>query len=223
MCTTCEQCTCTHPRKLHQRLIVPRCIGYMWKLVAAGVLLIGCGHEANTTPIEPFNVQQEMTMTEIPEYLQRWPGLYMREGDRIVEALPADVAVAQVYPTWKDKGIVVDGRRLTIMTAKTTYHVNEEIRVIHVLDAPESGLEVYVMGPKMVYGEYVDDKLATKPVPMGENPFIPATYNGRVLSSPVVDYNYEITTYTFSEPGTHQIYWQLGTVKSNMLTLEIVP
>ena len=34
----------------------------------------------------------------IPEYLKRWPGLYLRQGDRIVEASPEDVEVAKRYP-----------------------------------------------------------------------------------------------------------------------------
>ena len=46
-------------------------------------------------------------------------------------------------------------------------------------------------------------------------------YDGAVLS-PAVDCNYEITDYTFSKPGVHQICRQLDTLKSNILTVKII-
>lgn len=157
----------------------------------------------------------------IPEHLRRWPGLYILQGNQIIEAPAEDIAVARGYPTCSDKGPILDGKRLTILTKKTTYQVNEEIRVIHVVEVIEGGHHVYVMGPKLIYGEYVDGQLVTEPLPDRDDPLVPRMYNGAVLPSPAVDYNHEITTCTFSEPGTHQIYWKLGSLQSNVLKLEL--
>jgi hypothetical protein len=155
---------------------------------------------------------------DVPDYLNRWPGLSMRQGDRIVEALPEDIEVAKGYPTFRDKGPVVGGRRLTIMSRKNVYRVGEEVRVIHVLEVLEPGQEIFTMGPKAVSGEYVDGR-GTTPEASGEAD----AYDGRVLKSPGVDYNYDITTYTFDAPGRHTIQWRMGDLRSNTLELEIVP
>ena len=57
-----------------------------------------------------------------------------------------------------------------------------------------------------------------------------APYPGRVADRPIADFNYEITTYTFTEPGVHTIQWKgggasaqgsLGLV-SNIIKLEVV-
>lgn len=158
---------------------------------------------------------------EVPQHLKHWPGLYVREGERIVEAPAEDQAVAQSYPTWPDKGLLLKGERLTILTRRNTYQVNERVRVIHVHEVVDPGQQVYVMGPKPVYGEYVDGQLATLAPPPGENPLSSPIYNGRVLRSPAVDYNFEITTYNFTKPGTHQLQWRLEPLQSNVITLEI--
>jgi hypothetical protein len=153
----------------------------------------------------------------IPNYLKQWPGLYMRQGDKIVEALPEDIAVAKAYPASKDKGIVMGGRRITIMCAKDAYHVGEEVRIIHVLEIIEPGQEIFIMGPKAISGEYVDDR-AMAPEDSGKSDL----YDGTVLKSPGVDYNFDITTYSFPVPGRHTICWQMGGLRSNTLELEIV-
>jgi hypothetical protein len=154
---------------------------------------------------------------KIPSHLERWPGLYMRQGDTIVEALPEDIDVAKRYPTATNKGAVVGGRRITIMCAKSSYHIGEEIRVIHVLEVIEPGQEIFIMGPKSVSGEYVDGRAMTADISSEEQ-----GYDGRVIASPGVDYNYDITTYTFNTPGRHEIYWQMGELRSNTLELDIV-
>lgn len=154
---------------------------------------------------------------EIPEYLQQWRGLYVREGEQIVEASQEDIEVAKQYPNFKGKGDVVEGRRITIMCRKNTYRVHEEVRVIHVLEVTEAGQEIFIMGPKAVFGEYVDDHLMT---PAASDQV--DLYNGRVVSSPGVDYNYDITTYSFATPGRHTIYWHMNGLRSNTLELEIV-
>jgi len=161
----------------------------------------------------------------IPEHLQGKPNeLYMRKGHEIVNAPSEDLVLARTYPTFPSKGQVVNGQRITIMTHKAKYKVGEEIRIIHVLEAVEEGYEVYVMGPKEIFGEYVDGKLVTaEKSDMG-------IYNGRVMQSPAVDFNYDITTYTFDEPGIHNIQWKRGgdaippqlALESNIISVEIV-
>jgi len=158
----------------------------------------------------------------LPEHLRRWPGLFVYEGDRIVEAPAEDQAVARGYPHWPDKGTVTNGMRITIMTGKSVCNTGEEVRVIHVFEATEPGAEVYVMGPKPVFGEYVDDVLVTEPPPDVEDPWVPLEYDGATLPSPAVDYGYEITSYAFDRPGMHHIYWRLGPLQSNTLEVEVV-
>lgn len=152
----------------------------------------------------------------LPEHLTHWPGLYMRKGDQIIDALPDDIVVAKSYPAVKDKGKVVDGTRLTILAQKHRYRVGEEVRIIHVLEVTEPGRRLFVMGPKPIYGEYIDGHPVTPEEPSE------TIYDGLVLDSPNVDYNYDITSYRFSEPGRHRIHWQIGRVSSNILEFEIV-
>jgi hypothetical protein len=168
------------------------------------------------------NEEQKPDREDVPEHLSHWPGLFVREGERIVEATGEDQSVARSYPHWPDKGRLTEGRRVTVMTRKTDYGVNEEVRVIHVYEVIEPGHLVYVMGPKPVYGEYIDGQLATPAPPPGEDPFVPSDYDGRALPSPAVDYNYDITRYRFAEPGRHQICWQIGDLRSNALKLEVI-
>jgi hypothetical protein len=159
--------------------------------------------------------------TSIPAHLQHWPGLYVRVGDSIVDAPKDDALLAMTYPFYEDRGRLIDGRRITIMTSDETVAVGGEVRIIHVMEAPEPGVEVYVMGPKTVYGEFVNGVLQTEPDPEWEDPFVPEIYNGAVLPAPAVDYNYEITSYAFDEPGTYRIQWILYPWKSNVIKVEV--
>lgn len=152
----------------------------------------------------------------LPTYLKQWRGLSMRKGNEIVEALAEDVAIAKSYPMADEKGGIVGGIRLTILTKKQHYQVGEEVRVIHVMEVVEPGHELFIMGPKPVYGEYVDDR------PVTPQRLEVQDYDGAVLESPNVDYNYDITSYRFLEPGRHRIHWQMGELRSNTLELEIV-
>ena len=43
-----------------------------------------------------------------------------------------------------------------------------------------------------------------------------------VLESPAVDYNYDITSHVFDEPGIHEIQWVLGPWASNVLKIEVI-
>lgn len=140
----------------------------------------------------------------VPKHLLNKPSvLYIRDGKQIVNAPPEDLAVARRYPAFQDKGKLQNGQRITIMTAKMVYGVGEEVRVIHVLEAPEAGHELYVMGPKPIQEEHLDGQLAS-PARAGD------AYDGMVTKSPGVDFNYEISTYRFDKPGVHTIQWKGG-------------
>jgi hypothetical protein len=149
------------------------------------------------------------------------PRLYVRDGDRIVEAPDADQAVVDGYPEWESKGDVRDGIRLTIMAASSEYRPGEPVRVIHVLEATEFGVPLYVMGPKAVLSEYVDGELQTPRPLAGADPLVPAHYDGRVLDGPGLDVNWEITEYRFDEAGEHTIVWRPGRYASNELIITV--
>jgi hypothetical protein len=134
-----------------------------------------------------------------------------------------DEVVARAYREWPDRGPVINGRQVTIMTNKNTYRVNEPVRVVHVMEATEPGHEIYVMGPKEVFGEYVDGRLQGEPPPDREDPFRPAEYDGRVVKSPGIDFNFDRTLYSFAQPGVHPIQWQPGgDWRSNTLEIRVV-
>lgn len=151
-------------------------------------------------------------------------GLLERKGGKIVAAPAEDVALAKTYHAFKDKGALAGGQRITIMTHSTRYRVGEPVRVLHILEAVEAAKHVHLMGPKTVYDEYVDGKLVTPNGP-GRDP-----YHGIVADRPIADFNYQITSYTFAEPGMHTIQWRGGGasvqgalgLESNLIRLEIV-
>jgi hypothetical protein len=167
--------------------------------------------------------QPSANPSDLPPHLRRWPGLFVREGARIVPAPAEDAAVARGYPTWPDKGREIDGRRLTLLTRATTARVGEPVRVIHVVEVTRPDRTAYVMGPKAVQGEYVDGQLRTDPPPPDTDPLTPLDYDGATRPGPAVDYNHDITSYTFDRPGPHTIVWRLGDLESNTLHLEITP
>jgi len=117
---------------------------------------------------------------------------------------------------------VIRGRRITIMTGERRYRAGEEIRVHHVMEATEPGIDVYVMGPKQVTDETVNGELRTAAGPPSADPFRPSEYDGRVVPGPAIDFNYEVTAYRFTRPGAYQILWKPGEWKSNVLEIEVV-
>ena len=154
--------------------------------------------------IPASGTSQLPTNAPIPKYLQNRPfTLYVREAGEIVNAPTQDVAVARAYSGWQDKGPLNSGQRITIMTAKREYRTGEQIRVIHVLEAPEPGYTLYVMGPKPIQQEYVDGTLAS---PARSD----SDYRGAVMMSPGADFNYEVSLYSFDTPGEHTIQWKGG-------------
>lgn len=200
-----------------------------WTIVATTVVLAcvpGCGATAaKPTPPPPPKAAAKPVASvaeePLPKHLEHFPGLFVRKGSEIVEAPAADVEVAKSYPRSKDKGPLIDGHRLTLLTKKRTYRVGEEVRVLHVHEVTLEGEQVYPMGPKPIRGEYVNGKLVTPSVVADADPFIPEVYDGAVVPAPAADYNWEITSYRFSAPGTRTIQWKLGKYASNVLTVEI--
>ena len=53
------------------------------------------------------------------------------------------------------------------------------------------------------------------------DPFSPQEYDGRVLDSPATDFNFEITTYSFAQPGSYEISWRPGKWSSNVLKINV--
>ena len=148
------------------------------------------------------------------------PELFVRANGRVVKAPEEDIAVAEGYERWPDKGTVAEGRRITIMAARKSYAVGDTVRVVHVAEVAAEH-PVYVSGPKQVFEEYVDGRRVSAPLPKGEDPLEPASYDGPVLRGPRVDYNWEITTYELSKPGMHEIVWKPGSLASNRLSIEV--
>jgi hypothetical protein len=130
-------------------------------------------------------------------------------------ALPEDVRVAERYNTFGDKGPLMDGHRRTILTAQTRYTIGDEVRVVHVYEVQAEGVEMEAMGPKHVYGEYLDEAHGTLPAPVG------GVYDGPRVLSPAVDFFFDVTTYQFDAPGDHTLYWQPDDVRSNTVRITI--
>ena len=157
---------------------------------------------------------------EIPEHLKVWRGLSVLKEDRFVDAPEEDINLAKSYPLYKEKGEWIDDTRLTIITSKTSYKIDEEIRVVHVVESIKSDYELYIMGPKIISGESVNGNLTTPAVSedIGD-PLIPMIYDGATVKCPAVDYNYEVTSYTFGKSGKYVIQWKLGGLTSNKIKI----
>jgi hypothetical protein len=159
----------------------------------------------------------------IPQHLKHFPGLQVRNGDRIVPAADDDQTVAAGYPAARTKGAWLEDRRLTILTRETRVKVDQPVRIVHVVESTRAGDALYVMGPKPVLGEHVDGKLVTAAAPGTGDPLVPpGDYDGRVQPAPAVDYNYDITEYRLAV-GRHTIEWQLGALCSNQLIIDVTP
>jgi hypothetical protein len=186
------------------------------RTVAPAPTLDECPPDVETPPPMP-----------LPEHVARITNteIYVRvttdAGPDLVVAPPEDLAVVRAYPTGRVRGpLDAKGTRVTILTAKKTYRVGEEIRVVHVAEFNAKGDEVFVMGPKPVTGEYLDDELVSEAIPSW-GPFTMGVYDGAVVKSPWVDTNYEITTYRIAQRGLHRLQWRAGTVLSNVLCVRV--
>ena len=147
-------------------------------------------------------------------------GLYDRQGDAIVEADPEDADCARNYQQLPAKGIWADGMRLTLATPRQNYQAGESVHVLHFVEREGAQAELYIMGPKPVFGESVDGVRRTPDPEMAAYPWV-SIYDGEVMPGPGVDYNFEISKYTFDQAGTHEIVWQLGSLRSNVLTITV--
>ena len=156
-----------------------------------------------------------------PPHLDGWPGLSVRDGDALVDAPEADVAVARAYPDWSDKGPTTDGLKLSIATARVVYHVGEPVRVLHVAEV-SAGMQAHIMGPKPAFSEYVDGALRTVEPEVADYPWV-GIYDGAVLDGPNPDYNFDVTEYRFDAPGVHEIIWRPTPHASNTLRVVVVP
>lgn len=148
---------------------------------------------------------------------------YIHQKNQLIDPEKEDLDVAETYPEWCDKGTVIDGRRLTILSKKQIYHVNEKVRIIHVLEVMLAGLDIYLMGPKQIYNEYIDSHIQGEELSLDQaDLFTPVEYDGRVVNGPGIDSNFEITVYSFPKSGVYKIYWQPGKWKSNILEIKVL-
>jgi hypothetical protein len=149
---------------------------------------------------------------------------YDRDIDRskFMKSPQEDVEVLRGYPRSTEKGPLTGPHRerLTILTAKKIYAQGEAVRVLHVHEITLPGGQLFVMGPKGIFGEYIDGRLVSY---LAEAE--PSSYDGRVLPSPNVDDNYESSIYKMP-PGVHTLQWKFKTLsgtylESNVLRVEI--
>jgi hypothetical protein len=148
-------------------------------------------------------------------------GPSFRQVDRLLSLSSEDEALLATYDSFDDKGSPTRGYRLTILCANLSVGVEDTVRILHVCESVAETSPLYVMGPKPVWGEYVDDVLATEPPPKGSDPFVPTSYDGRVLPGPGKDTNYEVTRYRFTTPGAHTVHWRLEPNVSNVLRFTV--
>jgi hypothetical protein len=228
--STCELASDDHTACLKVGGVAAALLG----LVTVGALWLGGngdesilqpGLEEQVQPIErtprhaklkpPAPPPEPTKPMPIPDYLKQPPELSIRSGNDIVRAPAEDQTTAATYAGSTARGPLAAGARITILTSRTSYKLGEEVRVIHVLEAPEPGVQLFVMGPKAIFGEYVDGVERTPPQPG------PQVYDGRVLDSPGADFNYDITIYKFDTPGPHRIQWRDAGRESNVLQIDV--
>jgi hypothetical protein len=160
----------------------------------------------------------------VPSYLQDFWGGYQvfdKATDRFVNASVEIQNWLKSYPFWIDKGPIKDQRRLTITCQKTIFKINETIRIAHYIEELDSGQTLYVMGPKQITNEFVNDSLHTPISLDSDTPWLGMQYDGEVADSPGLDYNFEITSYQFSKKGTYRICWKPGIYCSNELIIHV--
>jgi hypothetical protein len=130
-------------------------------------------------------------------------------------------AAIKMYEGWPERGRLVRGRRLTLMTARTDLVVGDSAQVLHVYEIIEPGGQLYVMGPKPVEGEQLSGPHAVPVPPAPPDLLEPPLYDGRVVPSPGIDHNFEVTTYSFVEEGRYDLVWRVGELVSNTLEFKV--
>ncbi len=153
-----------------------------------------------------------------------WGGYQVLDSSRkvFVDAPESDQRITRDYPFWVAKGPFIDGTRVTLTTAALHYPAGEAIRIAHIVEETEKRRTLYVMGPKAIRDEFVNDILATSATQNpGDYPWLPMSYDGVVDSSPGIDYNFEITQYRFDQQGIYRIQWRPGHYRSNILFITV--
>jgi len=151
-----------------------------------------------------------------------WGGYQVFDSTRktFVDAPEPDQKIIRDYPFWIDKGPLLDNTRVTLTTARLQYAVGEAVRVAHIVEETGIGRTLYVVGPKVIRDEFVNDVQSTATTQDPDDyPWLPSSYDGGVLPSPGIDYNFEITEYRFAEPGIYRIQWRPGRYRSNVLVV----
>lgn len=134
------------------------------------------------------------------------------------EASPSHLALEKTYRAVENKGKVMYGMRSTILTHKRRYKVGEPVMVFHVLESVRDGVEMPLGGPKPICSEYIDGILADNKKCRGSY-----SVSEQVVRHPIVNFNFDMSTYCFSEPGEHTISWKPWLGESNLITLNIEP
>jgi hypothetical protein len=186
------------------------------------ILISSCAKDRHSVASNQSGNKAQMK-DSVPEYLLEKPTLYVRnkKGEPI-EAPKQDQDVAASYRFSKLRSDTSTGVSLTILSRKTVYAIHEPVRIIHVLEIRDTGWDLHVMGPKEIQGEYINDSLVSRPPrENSKDPWVPGIYDGVVLSSPGVDFNFEITEYVFDKPGTYRVQWRLGKYNSNILVIVV--
>jgi hypothetical protein len=147
-------------------------------------------------------------------------GLYDRIDGEIVDASEADVALANTYWTYDHKGPLKNGKRLTLLSHSSEVKAGTEVRILHFYEVVDTESELYIMGPKTVYGEYINGEQQGPKAPVEEYPWM-VVYDGAVLDGPEVDYNFEISKYTFEQPGEYRIQWKIEGLESNVVVVTV--
>jgi hypothetical protein len=126
----------------------------------------------------------------------------------------AGKAIKGAYRNSELRGDVKGGVKLTILTVKKSFAVNEPIHVFHVAETVQPGIELRLAGPLPVQ-DFIDGRPAGAKAQLG-------VYNGRVSREPCIAVNYEITTHRFPTPGSHSIQWVEDGFVSNAIEVDIV-
>ncbi len=151
-----------------------------------------------------------------------WGGYQIFDSitNTFVDAPESDKKIIRDYPFWIDKGPLINGTRVSLTVVRLHYLTGEAIRIAHIVEETGKGRTLYVMGPKIIRDEFVNEILTTDATQyQSEYPWIPMSYDGVVEPSPGIDYNFEITQYQFEQPGIYRIQWRPGLYRSNILTI----
>lgn len=146
-------------------------------------------------------------------------GLYfIDKNGEITEADSAEVNLVLYYNPQSNTKKFVNEERVTILSKKTNYAVNEPVKIVHLFESSSANNELYINGPKQIYDEYVNSSLKTETAASNSYPWT-TIYDGEVIQAPGIDYAFDITEYQFNEPGTYLIQWKPVGLESNLLKI----